>query len=634
MGFWGRRAAGLATAVLTVLALSSGTAGAADPPGTIEVNRVPVLEPVIRVVGTSAYGVLYRTEPAQGGRTTTLLKPAGRAPYQVPNDFRVLRGDKVYAEGGRYLVIGRTQVQTCDPDLAPLPVWSWVDAAYTSFGWIGTGGRRIHVSAAGCQIGGTGPEILDYQLMAADSQGYVLRAGTDNELVELEYHSYAEPGTAVRIQDGGRNRYPNAIDLEGDQISWVSHDYSEPVPHASYVVRSTTTGGPARVTRVEQVVQQTAINGTGTGWAGCDESVIEGRCSAGSIDAAGTSTELAGSQTIGSDGSRYVVDTYGRSPGLDATLTVSDGAARTRVVTVGLLPPESYSVSVGGGFVAYRDNQTPQEKILHRRRVVETSTGLKLGPQRSAGATGTIGIAQGAAGTAYVEPMGDLWIWRSDGTKTRAYDANLGTDKVVGRLELSGRRLLWTRAVLSGEMCGLWGCEGVYDDHRLMVHDLPTGANTEIGPIPLGSSAALDGDRVVYTDSAQRILQRDLASGTVSEVRGAGTLVTGLDLEGSLVGWATCSADGMGSCTDPSVVVRDAGAAPVVLPVDNAGSVRVTAGRVAFTTNSDVLKTWDPGSGRVRTIGTLSGYDLFDAADGLLGWIGPDGVTRLTPMPR
>ncbi len=622
--------------MVSVLALSSGTAGAADPSGTIEVNRVPVLEPVITVVGSSAYGVLYRTQPALGGRTTTLLKPAGRAPYQVSNDFRVLRGDKVYAEGGRYLVIGRTQVQSCAADLAPLQSWSWVDAAYTSFGWIGTGGRRIHVSATGCQVGGTGPEILDYQLMAADATGYVLRGGTDNELVELEYHSYAEPGTAVRIQDGGRNRYPGAIDLQGDQISWVSLDYSEPVPHASYVVRSTTSGGAARVTRVEHVVRQTAINGAGTGWAGCDDSIVENRCAAGSISASGAVTELGDSQTIGVHGQRYVVDVYGQSPGLDSMAVVGAGLPRTRLVTVGLLPPESYSVSVGGGFVAYRDNQTPQQKILHRRQVVETSTGLKLGPQRSAGETGTIGTAQGTAGTAYVEPTGDLWIWRADGTKARAYDANLGTDKVVGELQLSGRRLLWTRAVLSGEMCGPWGCESTYDDHRLMVHDLRTGANTEIGPIPLGSSAALDGDRVVYTDSAQRILQRDLASGAVSEVRAAGTLVTGLDVEGSLVGWATCAADGMGSCTDPSVVVRDvgSGAAPVVLPVDSAGSVRISAGRVAYTTGSDVLKTWDPASGRVRTIGTLGGSGMFDAADGQVGWVGQDGVTRLAPMPR
>jgi hypothetical protein len=639
MGFWGRRAVGTAIAVVSVLALSSGTAGAADPPGTVEVNRVPTQEPAISVVGASAYGVLYKAAPraAWSGRTVTWLKPAGRPAYEISNDFRVLRGDKVYAEGGRYLVIGRTQVQTCDPDLAPLPIWSWPDAAYTSFGWIGTGGRRIHVSAAGCEVGGTGPEILDYKLMAADDQGYVLRGGTDNEQVELEYHSYADPGTAVRIQHGGRNRSPQAIDLEGDQISWASYDDSDPVPHASYVVRSTTTGGPARVTRVERVVRQTAINGAGTGWAGCDESIAEDRCAAGSISASGAVTEVKGSETIGVHGQRYVVDVYGRSPGLDAMAVVGDGLLRTRLVTIGLLPPKSFGVSIGGGYVAYRDNQGTREQALQRRRVVETSGGLVLGPQRSAGEVAPIEAAQGSAGTAYVEPVppgGDLWLWRSDGTRTRVYANTGAADKVYGGLQLSGQRLLWIKALLTDQMCGPWGCEGIYDDHRMMVYDLRAGTNTEIGPLGLNASVALSGDRLVYTDSAWRILQRDLRTGTVSELRGPGQKIGDLDLEGSVLGYATCTTNESGGCADTTLVVRDLAttAAPVERAAAGVGAVRVSAGQLVYSAGSE-LHVWRPGApGGVTTIGPLTGG--FDAADGKVAWIGPDELVRIAPLPR
>ncbi|GAA1526471.1 hypothetical protein [Kribbella lupini] len=643
MGFWGRRAVGLATAVVSVLAVSSGTAGAADPPGTVEVNRVPVLQPAIKVVGASPYGVLYRASPrSASGRTITWVKPAGRAAYEVSNDFHVLRGDKVYAPGGRYLVIGRTQEQSCAADLAPLETWTWIDAAYTSFGWIGTGGRRIHVSAAGCQVGGTGPEILDYKLMAADEQGYVLRGGTDNELVELEYHSYADPATAVRIQDGGHNRYPTAIDLEGDQISWVSYDATEPVAHTSYVVRSTTTGGPARVTRVEQVVQQTAINGTGTGWAGCDDSVVEDRCSAGSISASGAVTELKNSETIGVHGQRYVVDVYGQAPGVDAMAVVGDGLPRTRLVTVGLLPPKSFDVSLGGGFVAYRDNQGTGQQSLQRRRVVETSGGLVLGPQRSAGEVAAIGPAQGSAGTAYVEPVpsGDLWLWRSDGTRTRVYDNRSSADKVVGPLQLSGNRLLWIKALLTDQMCGPWGCEGIYDDQRMMVYDVRTGTSTEIGPLTLGARVALAGDRLVYTDSAWRIMQRDLRNGTVSELRAAGPPVKSLDLEGSVLGWATCTTNDWGGCADSTLVVRDLAttAAPVERAASGVSGVRVSAGQLVYTTLAAMgsgaeLHVWRPGS-PVSTIGSLAGWGVFDAADGKVAWIGPDELVRLAPLPR
>ncbi|ONI75588.1 hypothetical protein BWI15_07020 [Kribbella sp. ALI-6-A] len=635
----------MGTAVVSVLALSSGTAGAADPPGTVEVNRVPALEPAIRVVDASPYGVLYKAGPrnAFAGRTITWLKPTGRPAYEISSDFRALRGDKVYAPGGRYLVIGRTQEQRCAPDLAPLEPWTSPDAAYTSFGWIASGGRRIHVSADGCRVGGTGPEIQDSQLLASDDQGYVLRGGTDNELVELEYHSYADPGTAVRIQDGGRNRFPQGIDLEGDQVSWASYESTEPVPHTSYVVRSTTTGGPARVTRIEQVVRTTAINGAGTGWAGCDDSVTEDRCSAGSISASGVVTELKDSESIGVHDQQYVVDVYGRSPGLDAMAVVGDGLPRTRLVTVGLLPPKSIGVSLGGGFVAYRDNQGTLYQALQRRKVVETSGGLVLGPQRSAGDVAPIEAAQGSAGTAYVEPVpgGDLWLWKSDGTRTRVYANQSSADKVVGPLQLSGHRLLWIKGLLTDQMCGPWGCEGIYDDHRMMVYDLRTGTNTEIGPLGLNARVALSGDRLVHTDSTWRILQRDLRTGTVSELRGAGEPVRSLDLEGSVIGFSTCTTNDWGGCGDTTLVVRDlaTAAAPVERAASGVSSVRVSAGQLVYSTLAAMgsgaeLHVWRPGSpDAVRTIGPMAGWGVFDAADGKAAWIGPDEVVRLAPLP-
>jgi hypothetical protein len=653
----------LAAAAAVVVALSVGLAviapagqaqtrdGLADPAGTVSVNSLPALMPKITILGASSAGVLYSVErpPYEGDYKWTYVKPTGGAPYQVSSDFRYLAGDKAYApynpDGNiRYLTVGSTTVRRCDS--APQPASSFRSAngaAFTSFGWLGEDGERVAADATGCHVIGQGPVIGDYHLVASDATGYVVVTNEDNSgYLTLEHHTYAAPDHPQAIQTGGRNRFMQAFDLAGDVFTWSQLDYDDPEIKGSYVGRSSTTGGPATVTRVDDFrVHTTAILGAATGWGGCDDTWTA--CSAGTI---GAGSALAGTFSMASDGSRFLVDTYGASPGIDSMQVVASGQPRTRVVTVGLLPPETRNVAVGASTIAYVDNQLGingelPPLTLSRRTFTKSGSTLSLAAQKTVGGIGDARIARDGRRMAYVDKGGDLWLITDDGVKTRVFDGQAKV-AVVQRynalpFRLSGHRFLWVKGLYTGQNCDPPGCWDTYDNLRLMLFDIRTGVNTDLGAYDQSHPVALWGSYLAYTDASNRIYRKDLSSGAVVQVKGAGARLAGLDVNGSIVGWATCAGtDNYGNCATSKIGYRImTGSTVVERASQHTASIRLTSGYLFHDTrqtldDSLVLRAWKLGTSTVTAIGPIS--TPFDAFDETVAWSGLDKIAKLTPM--
>lgn len=611
----------------------------ADPAGTVPVNNIPSLRPGITVLGASSAGLLYRVErpPYMGGNQFTYLKPTGKPAYLVPNEFKYLAGDKAYApytaDGYvHYLMVGSTLVRHCND--APQPATWYRGAAFasfTSFGWLSDNEKRVVADATGCRVAGDAPGVNGYSLAAADDKGYALIGEVGDDRV-LEYRSYAAPDQAVPIQTGGHTKFLGAPYLDDDVITWSHLDYDTPGVESSFVVRSSTTGGPATVTRVEGVqIGATAIAGDLTGWAGCNAEHAD--CRVGTIGG----SEFPGSTSIVGDRTRFLFDSYGSSPGIDALA----GDQRSRVATVGLIPPETFAVSIGASTGTYVDNQLGMNGQLPLYTLSRRSFGktLALSAQTGLGEVGRPMVTRDGRRTAYVDKAGDLWIVRDDGVRTKAFDAVEDVAQVrSGEFRLSGHRLLWVKGRYTGEYCEPWGCSPNYDDRRLMLYDVRTGLNTDLGTY-VNRPTALWGSYLVYADASNRILRKDLSSGAVVQVKGAGTArVAGLDVYGSLVGWSTCTGyDNYGICKTSRLAYRVmTGTAVVERASTHSGAVRLTGGYLVHTTqqtldDTPLLKVWRLGSQAVTTIGPV-GAEAAAVHDETLAWIGSDQIARLTPL--
>ncbi len=488
--------------------------------------------------------------------------------------------------------------------------------------------------ATGCRVAGRAPGVDSYQIAASDENGYVRTWETDNSGDRaLEYRSYAAPDQVVPIQTGGHTRYLGGLDLDGDVITWSHLDYDDPGVRSSYVVRSSTTGGPATVSLVEGlIVGATAIAGDRTGWAGCNEDYTD--CRVGTIGG----TDIQGSYSIASDGTRLLHDSYGSSPGIDTL----DGQ---RVATVGLVPPQTYAVSIGASTVAYVDNQLGMDGESPRYTLSRRSFGktLALSAQTTLGQVGSAMISRDGRRTAYVDKTGDLWIVRDDGVRTRVFDAVDDVAQVRSfepqTFRLSGHRLLWVKGNYTGEYCEEWGCSPNYYDLHLMLYDVRTGKNTDLGPYTNSRPATLWGSYLVYTDGSNRIMRKDLSSGAVVQVKGAGTArVAGLDVYGSLVGWSTCTGiDNYGDCKTSRIAYRVMTTSSVVERAStHSGAVRLSGGYLVHSTQqtldeTPLLKVWRLGSQTVTTIGLLGGL-LGEIHDETLAWFGSDKIAKLTPL--
>ncbi|MFC0628848.1 hypothetical protein [Kribbella deserti] len=635
--------------------MARAEAATADAPGTVDVNRIPSRPPEITVLGASPAGMLYRVlrtgQPLEAG-PGTYLKPTGKPAYRVPYEYQTLVGDKIYAQGAdvtKYMMIGTATERTCPAALRAAYPYVSAGAPFTSFGWLSHGNQRVIADASGCRVAGAIAPIGKHKIAAADESGYVTIDSADiNGYMTLGYRSYATPATSQRIQTGGYNRHVYGVDLDGSVVTWAHHDYADANGRHSYVIRSSTTGGAARVTDVPRHVDSTAINGSAVGWAACNWSEIT-RCVTGSISSTGVISEVLDSRSAVSDGSRFYFDTYGASPGIDSA-TVIDGKNRTRVVTIGLLPPYTYSVDLAAGNVGYVDEQAADGgDTLARRSFTQSGGTLTLGAQRVSGPIGDRRLTRDGDRTAYLDDARDLWISTDGGHKTRVFDSNEKTSVAWtgwgAPFVLSGHRLLWIRGNYAGEQCSTWGCFPIYAG-RLMVFDIRTGKNLDFGATTLTRPAALWGNYLVTTDSANRILRKDLSTGAVVQVKAAGPRVTGLDVNGSIVGWSTCTQTAGADCAVSKIGYKivSSTAPAVELTSLNSAKVALSGGQLAYTLKSNdqyTLKTWRLGTTATTVIGTAHGFSLapdwvstvpFDLHDETLAWIGLDRTARLTPL--
>lgn len=633
--------------LLVGLVLSGGPAAAADPAGTVAVNPFPTLTPRITVLGATAAGILYTVDrpPYYGESRFTYLKPAGGTAYQVSDAFRVLIGDRAYApyggydNGPRYLMVGSTVERSC-PGLpgAATSFRSTPNAAFTSFGWLSNQDRQVIVDAGGCRLGNATPSGGN-DMLAADDTGYLLRSDEAADgTVSAEYRSYADPTHPHPVQTGGRSRYLSGARLAGDAISWVQLDYAA---EGSYVVRTSASGGPATVSRVDEIrVLDTAILGATTGWSGCDGASFD--CTVGAIGQG----ELVGSNSLVSDGTRFVVDTYGSSPGVDGVAAIGEDQPRTRLATVGLLPPQTSAVAIGASAVAYVDNQIKTDSSLlsaERRPYARPGSTVALGNQVDLGRVGRPRITRDGRRTAYVDTAGDLWIVTDDGVRTKAFDA---VDRVASvrseqpmPFRLSGHRILWVKGRYTGDYCDpALSCVPRYEDPRLMLYDLRTGTNTDLGSYNPFKPAALWGSYLATTDASNRILRKDLSSGAVVQIKAAGPRVAALDLNLTIVGWATCSGtDNFGGCATSRIGYRVyPGTTTMERTSTHTSAIRLTGLYLIHSTQQDysqpnLLKAWRLGTSTVTTIGPM-GSVFAEVHDETLVWSGVDEVARLTPL--
>lgn len=633
----------LLTGMLIAGVMSVGVA-AADPPGSRDLAGFAVEQPQIELLGASSYGALYvvRTTVRDAEHTdATWLKPAAGPAYKVGSEFTELAGDKIYTPARslpvRYQVIGSQVVRRCDD--SPQPA-----GRPTPFGWISATGARVAATATGCRVTATDPP-LDGDIGAADETGYVMIGG-DSSRVTLTYRSYVAPNRPHVVADGGKNRYIRGLALAGSALTWAQPDYDTfPIRDTSFLVRSSTDGSTAPVvTFLDRMIDNTAILGDLTGWSGCYYGDVgpRGRCGAGTVGP--SRTELPGTRTVFSTGSRFVFDTYGTSPGLDTSTTVDDVAPRTRLVTVGLLPPVAYTVSIGAGGAAYVDSQGPA-RSAGRRAYSRSGTALTLHPQVTlTGQTATAMVSRDGRRTAYVDAGHDLWLVTDDGVRTRVFDS---VDKVVRvndafPFDLSGTRLLWSRAKYTGEFCDIV-CEPTYADRTLMVYDLRTGASRELMRMPQSQfHAAMWGSFLVYTGSRNDVYRRDLSSGRTVQAKPPGTArVMSLAVHGDHAGWTTCVSTMTSHCSQSVVAYRNvsAGTAAVQLASSETRRVELSGGHLmydaypspAVSNGVGTIKVLRLGTRVTGTVGQTRISQPFDLHDEILTWINPDGLARIGP---
>lgn len=630
---------GLSVALLLGTSVAGATAA-----GGQDLNRFPVEQPQIQILGASSSGVLYRIARHQSGDAVgTWLKPATGAAYPVPASFRNLAGDKIFGSsntGTTYQLIGTPVTRSCDTAPQPAPPQGFRDV-FAPYGWISQQGDRVEAGADGCRVTAKYPPFG--AIAAADSLGYVVvrnRPGEDDR-IQLLYHSYADPTRPTAIADGGHNRYIGEVALAGTAVSWSQLDYADPSLSASYVVRSSTTGAAPVVTRIDAFVSGTAILGGATGWHGCSHREIP-PCTSGSIAADGTRSESVGTKMVASDGSRFIFDTYGASPGVEAATTVGGTAARTRIVTVPLLPPMTYAVALGAGGAAYVDSQEPAARVSRRFYSRSGATLTLTGQTALMPSTPVQVVARDGRRTAMVDAGFNLWLVADDGVRTKVFSA---VDKVArvaqyNALQLSGTRLLWWKGKYSGVICDPPAiCTDRYDRVVPMLYDLRTGVSTEL-QLKTPRSLALWGSYLVWSDSTHAIWRRDLSSGRVIPVRAAGAApVNSVAVHGDHVAWSTCVPGDAGQCLRSTLGYRNlaTGAVAVQLVSANTKRVRLSGGHVSY----DVYAAGQPSIGmlRVLRLGTRTTSAIapllverrFDVHDETLAWIDPDQVARIGP---
>jgi hypothetical protein len=617
-----------------------------------DLDRVLFDRPYVEVLGASPAGVLYKVSRNDNNaliEVATWVKPAGGAAYRVDATFRQLAGDKIFGMTpngfASYQYVGTPVTLRCDDSPQPTYAASGVPngVLFAPWGWFSNAGYRVEAGRTGCQITGTYPGVGTYDLTAMDETGYLTvgQVGTEGDR-QLVYRSYADPTHPRVVADAGHTRYLGAVSLAGTAVAWAHQDYSTSPPAGSYVVRSSTDGSaPPVATKLPGWVVSTAIAGTATAWATCQQTQAD--CGSGSIAANGTRTQTADTRTVAGDGTRFVFDSRQPTPGVDAAAAIGGTAPRTRLAAVDLLPPIASGVSLGAGGVAYVDSQLPANSVS-RRFYTRPAGAVTLTPQITIGQAGRGQVGREGRRTAYVDTAGVLWLAADDGVRTRVF-APVVREAVVGgtTLRISGSRLLWWKALYTGERCGPPGpdCSPSYENEVPMIYDLRTGVSTRQA-ITSNWAQPVDlwGNYLSWADDQNAVWRRDLASGALLQAKPAGApIVRGVAVHDDWVAWATCTSSSQDDCAQSVVGHRNlqTKAAAILVSSAHTTHLKMSGGHVVYDTfptqfpSGGTLKVGRLGTSATGVVGALGWQRSFDVHDETLAWVGTDDVARIGP---
>jgi hypothetical protein len=612
------------------------------PARAVDLDPMPTREPTVTVLGASSAGVLYRVSPIDG-RTPPVnwVKPTGGAAYQVPGSINQLGGSWIFGlEGPTYEVtyqqIGTPITRTCNQEHSM--------ASATPFGWVTAAGQRVEVSATGCEVTAQLPR--QFSIVAADAAGYVdLRYLSGGAGQRLTYYSYADLTHPREIDDAGYNSEVGAVAVRGSSVTWRSLDANK-LPR---IVRAQTDGSPAHLlaTLADGGAPTTSIAGGSTGWATCDD--YGANCRAGSIDANGTKHRLNGTRSVVSDGTRFIFDTHTTSYAVDAAAAVDATTPRTRIVNVSFLPPIAKTVALGAGGVAYVDSQPPLvgapiEGVheISQRGYSKSGTTITVSGQTRVGQNRDYqtGIARDGRRTAYLDTAGDLWLFRDDGVRTKVFTSVERVAIVVRpELRLSGTRLLWWKGLYTGDGCDMATCFPIYNNVIPMLYNVATGVSSPLtGPVD-GRPATVWGSYLAYADSAQAVWRRDLSSNALVQVKPpGGSPIMDVAVNDDYVAWAICQPN-----CDPSMVTyrnMATKAAAVQIRTTGTREISLSGGHVVFATfpnpysqDGGTLETLRLGTKAVGVVGPIYPGSGFSVHDETLGWVGTDGVAKLSSNP-
>lgn len=636
----GRSSAVLLTAILVTLA----SPAAADPGGTRVLNPTPTDKSYVRILGASAQGLLYKASSLDYGLDTApWLKPAGGAPVQVSQDFSALAGSMVFGYDNAltrisYRTIADATVRSCPIGGAA------TSRIFLPTGWITSSPSGViqltTAGASGCSTR-TLATIPNGRLAGADGTGFTVEISTtvgNGGVHDLQYRSIADPAKAWAVHTG--DQVYNYVSVANGVVAWPAgfddetgalHRWKVGVGAAPVV----NTGAPIRglaVTAAGAAAFQHTPPTDLTGY-------IVGTVPAGST----TVSKLTGGHSLAGDGTTFYVARLGAQTSIDRGTSVT---SLERLITLPLLPPGTFAVSLGASRVAYLDTDGTDSapgvlaSTLHSRTYSKSGTTITLGTAQNQGEALQPLDADGGRMLMRTgqENTGRLFI-RTEGAADRLiFSANSQQIIGDGALRLSGTRALWTRAEYSGDPCDP-GCPQ-YDTKSAMLYDLRTGTSVRLGDAKTTKSA-LWGSYLVWANKDGSMYRRDLSSGKVVQVKAAGYGVVAMDVWGAYVGWSECS---VALCQTGVVAYRNVqtmGAVVKIATKPVATAVKVTGGHVVYAIPASYgggarlvreLRLGSTANASIAEILTWSGVrDAFDAHDEVLAWIATDGSARIAP---
>ncbi|WP_328994524.1 hypothetical protein OG394_08630 [Kribbella sp. NBC_01245] len=627
-------------ALLAAILVMSASPALADPGGTRVLNPTPTDQAYVRILGASAYGILYKAASLDYGLDVApWLKPAGGTPVQVSPEFSELAGSMVFAYDNEitrvsYRTVTDTTIRSCLID-GSLP-----SRIFLPTGWI-TSSRtgliqQTIAGSDGCTTR-TIATIPNGRLTGADATGFTVEITTNvgnGGVHDLQYRSFAEPTKAWAVHTG--DQVYNYVSVANGVVAWPAglddpngalHRWkvgvgAQPVVQTGAPIRGTavTAGGAAAF----QHTPPTDLTG-----------YVVGTVAAGST----TPSTLTGGHSLAGDGTTFYIARLGSQTTIDRGTSVT---SLQRLVTLPLLPPGTFAISLGASRVAYLDTDGTDSapgvlaSTLHSRTYSKSGTTITLGTSQN---DGEALQPLDADGGRMLMRIGGRLIVRTEGSADRIIFTATNQHVVAdGFVRLSGTRALWTRGEYSGDPCDP-GCPQ-YDIKSAMLYDLRTGTSVRLGDAKT-TKYALWGSYLVWANKDGSMYRRDLSSGKVVQVKAAGYGVVAMDVWGAYVGWSECA---VALCQTGVVAYRNVRtmSAVVKLPTKPvATAVKVTGGHVVYaipTTyggGARLIRELRLGSTANASITEFLGWsgprDAFDAHDEVLAWIATDGSARIAP---